>query len=185
MVQRDKGLIYSANTGGKDVFVHILAVERAGLSSLNEGAKVSYEVVATRARRRCHRTSRRSWPACRNPKERSSVPVDDLLEGRSGSAGADQTGSAPAAADGAPVTIALLAKRAAECRRPKSWEERRGAKSAPAHPQHDGQVFPAVFVQLGKWLRDRFFGTLAVKSVHGIERHSNNWRASRGIPGVG
>ena len=30
-------------TGGKDVFVHISAVERAGLSSLNEGAKVSYQ----------------------------------------------------------------------------------------------------------------------------------------------
>jgi CspA family cold shock protein len=29
--------------GGKDVFVHISAVERAGLSSLNEGAEVSYE----------------------------------------------------------------------------------------------------------------------------------------------
>ena len=29
--------------GGKDVFVHISAVERAGLSSLNEGAKVSDE----------------------------------------------------------------------------------------------------------------------------------------------
>lgn len=31
------------DTGGKDVFVHISAVERAGLSSLNEGAKISYE----------------------------------------------------------------------------------------------------------------------------------------------
>ena len=31
------------NNGGKDVFVHISAVERAGLSTLNEGAKVSYE----------------------------------------------------------------------------------------------------------------------------------------------
>jgi CspA family cold shock protein len=29
--------------GGRDVFVHISAVERAGLSSLNEGVKVSYE----------------------------------------------------------------------------------------------------------------------------------------------
>ena len=29
--------------GGKDVFVHISAVERAGLSTLNEGTKVSYE----------------------------------------------------------------------------------------------------------------------------------------------
>jgi cold shock protein len=31
------------DNGGKDVFVHISAVERAGLSSLNEGSKVSYE----------------------------------------------------------------------------------------------------------------------------------------------
>jgi CspA family cold shock protein len=30
--------------GGQDVFVHISAVERAGMSSLNEGQKVSYEV---------------------------------------------------------------------------------------------------------------------------------------------
>ena len=32
--------------GGTDVFVHISAVERAGFSSLNEGDKVSYEIVA-------------------------------------------------------------------------------------------------------------------------------------------
>jgi CspA family cold shock protein len=32
--------------GGNDVFVHISAVERAGLRSLNEGQKVSYELVA-------------------------------------------------------------------------------------------------------------------------------------------
>jgi cold shock protein len=38
------------DTGGKDIFVHISAVERAGLSSLNEGAKVSYEVVANRGK---------------------------------------------------------------------------------------------------------------------------------------
>jgi len=31
-------------TGGPDVFVHISAVERAGLSTLNEGQKVSYEI---------------------------------------------------------------------------------------------------------------------------------------------
>ena len=31
------------DNGGKDVFVHISAVEKAGLSNLNEGAKVSYE----------------------------------------------------------------------------------------------------------------------------------------------
>src|SRR3569833_1756141 len=32
----------------KDVFVHISAVERAGLSSLNEGQKVSFDIVADR-----------------------------------------------------------------------------------------------------------------------------------------
>ena len=36
--------------GGKDVFLHISAVERAGLSNLNEGAKVSYEVVQNRGK---------------------------------------------------------------------------------------------------------------------------------------
>ena len=32
--------------GGKDVFVHISAVERAGMSNLNEGQKVKFELVA-------------------------------------------------------------------------------------------------------------------------------------------
>jgi cold shock protein len=36
--------------GGKDVFVHISAVERAGMSTLNEGQKVSYEVVSERGK---------------------------------------------------------------------------------------------------------------------------------------
>ena len=31
--------------GGNDVFVHISAVERAGMSTLREGQKISYEVV--------------------------------------------------------------------------------------------------------------------------------------------
>ena len=34
--------------GGKEVFVHISAVERAGMRGLNEGQKVSFEVVADR-----------------------------------------------------------------------------------------------------------------------------------------
>jgi CspA family cold shock protein len=38
------------DSGGKDVFVHTSAVEKAGLSTLNEGAKVSYEVVANRGK---------------------------------------------------------------------------------------------------------------------------------------
>ena len=34
------------DAGGPDVFVHISAVERAGLRDLNEGQKIAYEVVA-------------------------------------------------------------------------------------------------------------------------------------------
>ncbi len=41
--QRGFGFI-EPDDGSKDAFVHISAVERAGLSSLNEGQKVSYEL---------------------------------------------------------------------------------------------------------------------------------------------
>ncbi|MDI4236439.1 cold-shock protein [Bradyrhizobium sp. 31Argb] len=34
--------------GGSDVFVHISAVERAGLGTLREGQKISYEIVSDR-----------------------------------------------------------------------------------------------------------------------------------------
>jgi CspA family cold shock protein len=37
-------------TGDKDVFVHISAVERAGLSSLNEGQVIEYELVTNRGK---------------------------------------------------------------------------------------------------------------------------------------
>ena len=36
--------------GGNDVFVHISAVERAGMSSLVEGQKVTYDVVSERGK---------------------------------------------------------------------------------------------------------------------------------------
>ena len=36
--------------GGKDIFVHISAVERAGLSTLNEGQQVQYEEVANKGK---------------------------------------------------------------------------------------------------------------------------------------
>ena len=36
--------------GGKDVFVHISAVERAGLPGLNEGQKVSFDVVPNKGK---------------------------------------------------------------------------------------------------------------------------------------
>ncbi|MBI3699022.1 MAG: cold-shock protein [Afipia sp.] len=38
------------NDGGQDVFVHISAVERAGLQNLNEGQTVSYELKTDKAR---------------------------------------------------------------------------------------------------------------------------------------
>ena len=51
MVQPDQryGFI-QPQSGGKDVFVHISAVERAGLSPLREGQTVGYEVVANRGK---------------------------------------------------------------------------------------------------------------------------------------
>jgi cold shock protein len=45
--QKGYGFIQPDN-GGKDVFVHISAVERSGLRSLAEGQKISYEVQADR-----------------------------------------------------------------------------------------------------------------------------------------
>jgi len=36
--------------GGGDVFVHISALERAGLSTLNEGQKVSYELATNKGK---------------------------------------------------------------------------------------------------------------------------------------
>ena len=36
------------DAGGPDAFVHISAVERAGLNGLNEGQKVEYELVSDR-----------------------------------------------------------------------------------------------------------------------------------------
>jgi CspA family cold shock protein len=51
VVQLAKGLrVYSTESGGKDVFVHISAVERAGLSGLNEGQAVEYEEVANKGK---------------------------------------------------------------------------------------------------------------------------------------
>ena len=45
----DKGFGFIApDNGGSDAFVHISAVERSGLSGLQDGQKVSYELVADR-----------------------------------------------------------------------------------------------------------------------------------------
>ncbi len=44
------GFIQPAGGGGRDVFVHISAVERAGLSTLNEGQQLEYEIVANKGK---------------------------------------------------------------------------------------------------------------------------------------
>jgi CspA family cold shock protein len=36
--------------GGKDAFVHISAVERAGLTTLNEGQQIEYEIITDRGK---------------------------------------------------------------------------------------------------------------------------------------
>jgi CspA family cold shock protein len=46
-----KGYGFIAPTdGSKDVFVHISSVERAGMSTLNEGQRVSYDVITERGK---------------------------------------------------------------------------------------------------------------------------------------
>ena len=45
--QKGFGFIQLTN-GGNDVFVHISAVERAGMSTLNEGQSVRFDIVADR-----------------------------------------------------------------------------------------------------------------------------------------
>ena len=47
----DKGFGFiQPQDGSKDVFVHISAVQAAGINSLNDGQKVSYEVVTERGK---------------------------------------------------------------------------------------------------------------------------------------
>ena len=51
VVQRAEGFGFIQPTdGGNDVFVHISAVERAGMTGLGEGQKVSYELKTDKVR---------------------------------------------------------------------------------------------------------------------------------------
>ena len=38
------------DSGGADVFVHISALERAGMATLNEGQKISYEIATNKGK---------------------------------------------------------------------------------------------------------------------------------------
>ena len=47
----DKGFGFiQPESGGKDVFVHISALEAAGIRNLNEGQRVSYELVSSKGK---------------------------------------------------------------------------------------------------------------------------------------
>ncbi|MEP2827413.1 cold-shock protein [Parvibaculum sp.] len=47
--QKGYGFIQPSD-GGRDVFVHISAVERAGMSTLNEGQNINYELVTEKGK---------------------------------------------------------------------------------------------------------------------------------------
>ena len=44
------GFIQPQNGGDKDVFVHITAVQAAGLQGLNDGQNVSYDIITERGK---------------------------------------------------------------------------------------------------------------------------------------
>ena len=48
--QKGYGFIQPIGGGGRDVFVHISAVERAGLRSLNEGQQIEFEIEENRGK---------------------------------------------------------------------------------------------------------------------------------------
>jgi cold shock protein len=62
------------DSGGKDVFVHISAVERSGLNGLHEGQKITYEIQQDRGKERPS-TSR---PEVRQPGRADPCSVDRL-----------------------------------------------------------------------------------------------------------
>ena len=71
--QKGYGFIQS-DDGGKDVFVHISAVERAGMTGLNEGQKVSFDVVAN---------PKNGKASAENLRARSLIwPADERAAGR-------------------------------------------------------------------------------------------------------
>ena len=56
--------------GGGDIFVHISAVERAGLSTLNEGQRVNFDIENDQKRGKTtrRRSGRHEVPACPLPR---------------------------------------------------------------------------------------------------------------------
>ena len=71
------GFIQPQGGGSKDVFVHISAVERAGLSSLNEGQVVEYELESSRGKE----ISDKSEAQIDSPRPESAHDLDGALFG--------------------------------------------------------------------------------------------------------
>ena len=69
--QKGYGFIQPDN-GSKDIFVHISAVERAGLRTLKEGQKVSFEVVTDKRTGRSSAGSSAGQPDHRGAKHRAA-----------------------------------------------------------------------------------------------------------------
>jgi cold shock protein len=60
--QKGYGFIQPQNGGGKDVFVHISAVDAAGLSGLNEGQIVEYDEVPNKGKTSAENLKVQRWP---------------------------------------------------------------------------------------------------------------------------
>jgi CspA family cold shock protein len=59
--QKGYGFIQPQGGGGKDVFVHISAVEKAGLPGLDEGQAVEYEEVSNRGKTSAENLKVQRW----------------------------------------------------------------------------------------------------------------------------
>jgi cold shock protein len=68
------------DAGGPDVFVHISAVERAGMGDLNYGQKIAYEIGARRAHRQILGGQFETGPESANQSRRAALPIRSRKE---------------------------------------------------------------------------------------------------------
>jgi cold shock protein len=77
--QKGYGFI-QPQSGGKDVFVHISAVERAGLSGLNEGQVIEYEEVSNKGKTSAENLKVQRWVLSRQKGRRAVLFVSHGVE---------------------------------------------------------------------------------------------------------
>ena len=68
------------DAGAPDVFVHISAVERAGIRDLNEGQKIAYEIVADKRTGKSSAKKFEASPRCANQSRRAALAILALEE---------------------------------------------------------------------------------------------------------